>query len=133
MDIAHGGCIEGKDGLSYREKSEQSISSSALSVQNTLTMSRDSLRFKFFTKLYLKLAFHHLEQHSDAREMTTFMTSRRPVRFTLALRSQHREIFQTTRDRLFKDYEGIVISIDDFWIGGNTIAELRERTEKIEL
>lgn len=84
---------------------------------------------KFFTKIDIKSAFHHLELHPDSRSATTFMTSRGPMRFKRLLFGVNTapEIFQRLMERLLRDCKGVIVFIDDILVHARTLEELNLR------
>lgn len=88
---------------------------------------------RFFTKLDLKSAFHHVELHHDSRDITTFMSPRGLMRFTRLLFGVNTapEIFQREMERMLKNCEGVIVFIDDILIFAETLTELHTRVEKV--
>lgn len=70
---------------------------------------------KYFAKLDLKSAYHHVPLHPDSRYMTAFMTGKGPMQFTrlpFGLNCAP-EIFQQVMDNIFRGLEGVVVYLDD--------------------
>lgn len=88
---------------------------------------------KYFTKLDMKLAFHHIELDEESRDMTTFMTPNGPRRFTRLLFGVNcaPEIFQREMERILKGCKGCINYIDDILIFGTTKDQLKKREEEV--
>lgn len=88
---------------------------------------------RYFTKLDLKSAFHHIELHPDSRNITTFMTPRGPRRFTRLLFGVNTapEIFQKEMEKMLLGCKGVIVFIDDILIFGETLEELHKRVSEI--
>lgn len=88
---------------------------------------------KFFTKLDLTNAFHHVELDESSRELTTFMAEDGMYRFTRLMFGVNcaPEIFQEIMERILRGIDGVIVYIDDTLIFGSNIVELRERTQKV--
>lgn len=70
---------------------------------------------KYFAKLDLKSAYHHVPLHPDSRYMTAFMTGKGPMQFTrlpFGLNCAP-EIFQQVMDNMFRGLDGVVVYLDD--------------------
>lgn len=89
---------------------------------------------KFFTKLDLKSAFHHIELDEDSRDITTFMSPRGLMRFTRLLFGVNTapEVFQREMERLFRPCEGVIVFIDDILVYARTLEELQQRMKDVE-
>lgn len=89
---------------------------------------------RFFTKLDIRNAFFHVELDERSRQMTTFMTSKGPMRFTRLAFGVNcaPEAFQKIMEDRLRGCEGVVVFIDDILIYGNTLEELRARTKVAE-
>lgn len=73
---------------------------------------------KFFAKIDLKSAYHHVPLHRDSRHMTAFMTSKGARQFTrlpFGLNCAP-EVFQQIMDQTFGHLEGVVVYLDDILI-----------------
>lgn len=90
-------------------------------------------RSRYFTKLDLKSAYHHVLLHPKSRYITTFMTSKGPRRFTRLMFGMNTapEIFQRIMESILRDCEGIVVYLDDILICAETLEELEIRTNKV--
>lgn len=88
---------------------------------------------RYFTKLDMTLAFHHIELDEESRDMTTFMTPNGPRRFTRLLFGVNcaPEIFQREMERILKGCKGCINYIDDILIFGTTKEQLKKREEKV--
>lgn len=90
---------------------------------------------KYFTKIDLKDAFHHIEIGEESRELTTFMSDLGMLRYTrLAFGvSCAPELFQREMERVLQDFkECCVVFLDDILIFAETEKELLEKQEQIE-
>lgn len=88
---------------------------------------------KFFTKLDLHSAFHHVMISEKSRELTTFMAPNGMYRFKRLVFGVNcaPEIFQRIMEGILKDIKDVIIYIDDILIYAATIEQLRENTEKV--
>lgn len=88
---------------------------------------------KYFAKLDLTNAFHHVEIDEESRELTTFMAEDGMYRFTRLVFGVNcaPEKFQEIMERLFSDINFVVIFIDDILIYARTLEELKERTRTV--
>lgn len=88
---------------------------------------------KRFTKLDIKKAFHHVELDERSREMTTFMTSKGPMRFTRLAFGVNcaPEAFQKIMEDILRGCDGAVVFIDDFLVFGGTTEQLELRTNDV--
>lgn len=89
---------------------------------------------KVFAKLDIKSAFHHVELHPDSRPITTFMTSRGPMRFKRLPFGVNTgpEVFQRLMEGILRKCRGCIIYIDDILVYAQGIKELRERVEEVK-
>lgn len=89
---------------------------------------------KFFSKLDIKNAFFHVELDEEARQMTTFMTSKGPMRFTRLAFGVNcaPEAFQKIMEDRLRSCEGVAVFIDDILVYGGTEEELSRRTEEVK-
>lgn len=89
---------------------------------------------KWFTKLDIKKAFFHVELDEKAKEMTTFMTSKGPMRFTRLAFGVNcaPEAFQKIMEDILRGCEGTVVFIDDILVFGESRTELEDRTKTVE-
>lgn len=89
---------------------------------------------RFFTKLDIKKAFLHVELEDESRDMTTFMTSKGPMRFTrLAFGvTCAPEAFQKIMEDLLRGCKGVAVFIDDILVYSETREQLQERTEVVK-
>lgn len=88
---------------------------------------------KFFTKLDLTSAFHHLKLSEAASQMTTFMSPAGMYRFKRLVFGVNcaPEIFQREMEKVLRGIESIIIYIDDVLIFAESIEELRKTTEQV--
>ncbi|XP_062713419.1 uncharacterized protein LOC134290321 [Aedes albopictus] len=88
---------------------------------------------KYFSKLGLSNAFHHLELCEESRDLTTFLTENGMYRFTRLMFGVNcaPEIFQREMNRLFAGMENVIVYIDDILIFAETLDELRQTVEKV--
>ncbi|KAJ0176070.1 hypothetical protein K1T71_008244 [Dendrolimus kikuchii] len=88
---------------------------------------------KYFSKLDIKDAFHHLELHPDCRHITTFITSKGLYRYKRLMFgiSCAPEIFQKVLERLLIKCDGVINFIDDILIFGNSEEQHDIRLEKV--
>lgn len=88
---------------------------------------------KWFTKLDLTSAFHHLKLSDRSRELTTFLTPDGMYRFTRLVFGVNcaPEIFQRTMEEVLQGIDGVIIYIDDILIHAADQVQLRERTRKV--
>lgn len=88
---------------------------------------------KFFSKLDIKSAYFHVELDEESRDLTTFMTSRGPMRFTRLAFGVNcaPEAFQKIMEDLLRGCEGVAVFIDDILIHAPSIQKLRERTAAV--
>lgn len=79
----------------------------------------------FFSKLDLKNAFFHLKLHDDSKPLTTFMTSRGPMRYTRLMFGVNAapEIFQRVMTETLQGIKGVACYIDDILIYAKTKEE----------
>ena len=88
---------------------------------------------KWFSKLDLKNAFHHLLLDESSRKMTTFQTELGMRRFTRLVFGVNcaPEIFQRMMERKLEGIEGVIAYIDDILIFAKDPNELNERTSQV--
>lgn len=89
---------------------------------------------KYFSKLDIKNAFFHVELDERARQMTTFMTSKGPMRFTRLAFGVNcaPEAFQKIMEDCLRGCAGVAIFIDDILIYAKSLEELRARTNAVK-
>lgn len=90
---------------------------------------------KFFTKIDLKDAFHHIEIDDESRELTTFMSDLGMLRFTrLAFGvSCAPELFQKEMERILYDCKDFcIVFLDDILVYATSEKELIERQKAVE-
>lgn len=93
---------------------------------------------KFFSKLDLSSAFHHIELHPISRDLTAFMTAKGPMRFTrlpFGINAAP-EIFQKTMESILinengSPMSGAIVYLDDILIFARNEAELQARTDQV--
>lgn len=85
---------------------------------------------KFFTKLDLQSAFHHVRLGEKSREMMTFMAPTGMYRFKRMAFGVNcaPEIFQRVMERILGGIPNVIVYIDDILIYVSTIDHLRELT-----
>ena len=88
---------------------------------------------KWFAKLDLKSAFHHLELDEESRELTTFQTEQGMRRFTRLVFGVNcaPEIFQRFMERILEGLRGVVVFIDDVLVYAESQVQLQERTKSV--
>lgn len=88
---------------------------------------------KFFTKLDLSDAFHHLELSEESRELTTFLLETGKYRFTRLMFGVNYapEVFQCEMMRVLKDVKNKIVYIDDILLFAITIEELRTTVAQV--
>lgn len=88
---------------------------------------------RWFTKLDLESAFHHVEIGEESREMTTFITDTGMYRFTRLVFGVTcaPEIFQMILEQVLEGIKNIVVFIDDILIFSDTKDKLQETTETV--
>ncbi|XP_062541405.1 uncharacterized protein K02A2.6-like [Armigeres subalbatus] len=89
---------------------------------------------KFFSRLDITAAYHHVELHPDSRGITTFMTSRGLMRFKRLMFGINcaPEIFQRIMTQMLAGIEGVIVYIDDVIISGRTLEEHNARLAEVE-
>lgn len=85
---------------------------------------------KFFSKLDIKNAYFHVKLEEESKELTTFMTSKGPMRFKRLAFGVNcvPEAFQKIMEDLLRGCDGVVVFIDDILIYATSLDQLRERT-----
>lgn len=85
---------------------------------------------RFFSKLDLTSAFHHVELEESSRELTTFLAEDGMYRFTRLVFGVNcaPEMFQQIMERILRGTKGTIIFIDDVLIFAEAEEELRART-----
>lgn len=88
---------------------------------------------KFFSKLDLTSAYYHLELCKESRDLTTFLTENGMYRFTRLMFGVNcaPEIFQREMTRILKDFDNIIVYIDDILIFAATLEELRSTVARV--
>lgn len=88
---------------------------------------------KFFTKLDIKSAYHHVELDENSRDITTFMTSSGPKRYKRLMFGVNcaPEIFQKLMEEAIKGCDGVIVYIDDILIFAMSLEELQQRTQRV--
>lgn len=86
---------------------------------------------KYFAKLDLKSAYHHVLLHKDSRYVTAFMTSKGARQFTRLPFGINcaPEIFQQIMDNTFGNLEGVLVYLDDVLIYATDRETLKKRRE----
>lgn len=90
---------------------------------------------KFFTKLDLHSAFHHVKISERSRELTTFMAPTGLFRFKRLVFGVNcaPEIFQRLMEDILRGINSVIIYIDDILVFAPTLEELRSETQKVKL
>lgn len=88
---------------------------------------------RWFTKLDLSSAFHHLKLSEEAKEMTTFMAPDGMYRFTRLVFGVNcaPEIFQREMEKILGNMEGVLVYIDDVLIFAKDPETLEQTTEAV--
>lgn len=88
---------------------------------------------KYFSRLDITSAYHHVELHPDSRGITTFMTSQGLMRFKRLMFGINcaPEIFQRIMTQMLSGIEGIIVYIDDIIVSGRTLEEHDARLEEV--
>lgn len=89
---------------------------------------------KFFSKIDLKDAFHHIKLGVKSRELTTFMSSFGALRYTRLLFgvSCAPEIFQKQIEIILEQHNTyVIVFMDDILVFANTKEEILERTRRV--
>lgn len=89
---------------------------------------------RWFAKIDLSNAFHHLKLTESSTYLTTFMTDEGPMEFTrlpFGLNAAP-ELFQRTMaTKIIIGIEGIIVLMDDFLIYGKTKHEMEQRRDAL--
>lgn len=88
---------------------------------------------KYFTKLDLHSAFHHVVISEKSRDLTTFMAPNGMYRFKRLVFGVNcaPEIFQRIMESILMGIDSVIIYIDDILIFAPTIEQLRTETKKV--
>ncbi|XP_055603889.1 uncharacterized protein K02A2.6-like [Uranotaenia lowii] len=88
---------------------------------------------KFYSRLDITSAYHHVELHPDSRSITTFMTGKGLMRFKRLMFGINAapEIFQRIMTEMLMGIEGVIIYIDDIVVFGRTREEHDARLEEV--
>ncbi|XP_055585385.1 uncharacterized protein K02A2.6-like [Uranotaenia lowii] len=88
---------------------------------------------KFYSRLDITSAYHHVELHPDSRSITTFMTGKGLMRFKRLMFGINAapEIFQRIMTEMLRGIEGVIIYIDDIVVFGRTREEHDARLEEV--
>ena len=88
---------------------------------------------RYFSRLDITSAYHHVELHPDSRSITTFMTSRGLMRFKRLMFGINcaPEIFQRIMTEMLEGIEGIIVYIDDVIVSGRTLQEHNARLQEV--
>lgn len=89
---------------------------------------------KYFSKLDLTSAYHHLKLSKKSQELTTFLMPDGMYRFKRLCFGVNcaPEIFQSHMERIFKGVKNTVIYLDDVLVFGKSLEELRATTEEVQ-
>lgn len=88
---------------------------------------------KYFTKLDLTSAFHHVRLGEKSREMTTFLGPNGMYRFKRLNFgvSSAPEGFQQKMDEIMHGLQNVIVYVDDILVFANDLATLRMYTQKV--
>lgn len=88
---------------------------------------------KFYSRLDITSAYHHVELHPDSRDVTTFMSSIGLMRFKRLMFGINcaPEIFQRIMTEMLEDIEGVIVYIDDVVVSGRTKEEHDQRLQQV--
>lgn len=88
---------------------------------------------KFYSRLDITSAYHHVELHPESRDVTTFMTGRGLMRFKRLMFGINcaPEIFQRIMTEMLAEVDGVIVYIDDIVVSGRTKAEHDRRLEQV--
>lgn len=88
---------------------------------------------KVFTKLDLKSAYHHMKLTPKARKMTAFWAPDGVYQFTRLPFGVNcaPELFQNTMEAMLKDFENVIVYLDDILIYAKDLNQLRETTRSV--
>lgn len=88
---------------------------------------------RFFSKLDLTSAFHHIKLGKESRKLTTFMGPRGMYRYKRLVFGVNvaPEIFQREMERVLQGIDGVIVYIDDILIFAQTLLELKEITQQV--
>lgn len=88
---------------------------------------------RFFTKLDLKSAFHHVAITEKSRELTTFMAPNGMFRFKRLVFGVNcaPEIFQRIMEGILSGIGNVIVYIDDILIFASTLEQLRNVTKQV--
>ncbi|XP_058449163.1 uncharacterized protein LOC131429133 [Malaya genurostris] len=84
---------------------------------------------KFYSRLDITSAYHHVELHPESRGVTTFMTGKGLMRFKRLMFGINcaPEIFQRIMVEMLAGAEGVIVYIDDIVVAGRTKEEHDKR------
>lgn len=88
---------------------------------------------RFFTKLDLHSAFHHVRISERSRELTTFMAPNGAYRFKRLVFGVNcaPEIFQRLMEGILRGIVNVIVYIDDILIFASTLETLRKESKKV--
>lgn len=88
---------------------------------------------KFYSRLDITSAYHHVELHPESRGVTTFMTSKGLMQFKRLMFgiTCAPEIFQRIMTEMLADVDGVIVYIDDIVVSGRTKEEHDKRLEQV--
>lgn len=88
---------------------------------------------KYFAKLDMKSAYHHVMLHPDSRYVTAFMTNKGARQFTRLPFGINcaPEIFQQIMDHTFRGLQGVLVYLDDVLIYAPDKKSLEERRKAV--
>lgn len=88
---------------------------------------------KYFTKLDLQSAFHHVSISEKSRELTTFMAPNGMFRFKRLVFGVNcaPEIFQRIMEGILNGIDNVLVYIDDILIYAETMQQLRDTTNQV--
>ncbi|XP_055523009.1 uncharacterized protein K02A2.6-like [Wyeomyia smithii] len=88
---------------------------------------------KFYSRLDITSAYHHVELHPESRGVTTFMTAGGLMRFKRLMFGINcaPEIFQRIITEMLVGVDGVIVYIDDIVVSGRTKAEHDRRLKQV--
>ncbi|XP_049292920.1 uncharacterized protein K02A2.6-like isoform X1 [Anopheles funestus] len=88
---------------------------------------------KFYSRLDITSAYHHVELHPDSRGVTTFMTNMGLMRFKRLMFGINcaPEIFQRIMTDMLSGIDGVIVYIDDIVVSGSNREEHDKRLQQV--
>lgn len=80
---------------------------------------------RYFSRLDIQSAYHHVELAEESRELTTFLTTRGLLRYKRLMFGLNAapEIFQKVMESMLEGLDGVIVFIDDIGVIGKTKEE----------